>query len=37
MTIDANGIFQKLIDGVLTGVGIIIAVALVRKFLPGVI
>lgn len=37
MTFDANSIIQKLIDGVLTGVGIIIAVALVRKLLPGVI
>ncbi len=37
MTLDANGIFQKLLDGIFTGVGVIIAVALVRKFLPGVI
>ncbi len=37
MTLDANSIIQKLIDGVFTGVGVVIAVALVRKFLPGVI
>lgn len=37
MTLDANSIIQKLVDGVLTGVGVVIAVALVRKFLPGVI
>ncbi len=37
MTFDANNILQKLLDGIFTGVGVIIAVALVRKFLPGVI
>jgi hypothetical protein len=37
VTLDINGIVQKLIDGILTGVGVIIAVALVRKFMPGVI
>jgi len=37
MSLDFNSIFQKVLDGVFTGVGVVIAVALVRKFLPGVI
>lgn len=34
---NANTIVQKVIDGLFSGVGIIIAVVLCRKFLPGVI
>jgi len=37
MTINANAIIAKVIDGVLSGFGIVAAVWLVRKFLPGVI
>lgn len=37
MNINLNSIVAKVLDGTLIGVGIIIAVALVRKFLPGVI
>lgn len=34
---NANAILQKLLDGTLTGVGIIIAVVVCRKLFPGVI
>lgn len=37
MKFDANALFQKLLDGVLTGAGVIIAVVIVRKLFPGVI
>lgn len=37
MSLDFNSIFQKVLDGVFTGVGVVIAVALVRKFMPGVV
>lgn len=37
MSFDINAIIHKIIDGMFTGVGVVIAVALVRKFLPGVI
>lgn len=37
MKFDANALVQKLLDGTLTGVGVIIAVIVARKLFPGVI
>jgi hypothetical protein len=34
---NANAILNKVLDGILNGTGIIIALVLVRKFLPGTI
>jgi hypothetical protein len=35
--VNANAIVQKVFDGALIGVGVVIAVVLIRKFLPGMI
>lgn len=37
MKFDANQIISQIISGFFTGTGIILAVVLVRKFLPGTI
>ena len=37
MNINLNSIVAKVLDGTLIGVGVIIAVVAVRKFLPGTI
>ena len=37
MNINLNSIVAKVLDGTLIGVGIIIAVVVTRKLLPGVI
>lgn len=37
MNVNLNTIAAKVFDGVYIGVGVVLVVALVRKFLPGVI
>ncbi len=37
MNVNLNAIAAKVFDGVYIGIGVVLVVALVRKFLPGVV